>query len=319
VMRNANTAAERVEANLNAEQAVERISELESNSQTLRNLLTELLGRPSESARQSTEEQAFWDAVATPEVLAKSRPPNGFQVEGYGDLQMVQAHPQYSQELDALRAKMRQSDVQLKKVQNNYERLQREYSTQRAAAAARDSTAKALIGRQRKWLMGTVRRIKWVIKRREDVEAQLKDRSAYITKLETKLLHQAMVLRKLRGGRGGGNTSASFSGKATASARSRRENKSDMHRADTSEASAIAAAMRMSRAEDVVDAPGSPHLRHTLSSMLNSPRAVSPRAPVASPLKSPPVPETDEDGAPDFDGEDLEGFAAQLEAELDKD
>jgi hypothetical protein len=53
--------------------------------------------------------------------------------------------------------------------------------------------------------------------------------------------------------------------------------------------------------------------------MLNSPRAVSPRAPVASPLKSPPVPETDEDGAPDFDGEDLEGFAAQLEAELDKD
>ena len=157
-----------------------------------------------------------------------------------------------------------------------------------------------------------------MIKRRDEAEAQLKDRSAYITKLETKLLHQAMVLRKLRGGGRSSNGNVPFSGKASDPGRSRRESRSDMHRADTSEASAIAAAMRMSRAEDVIDAPGSPHLRHTLSSMMNSPRAASPRAPIASPLKSPPVPETDEDGSPNFDGEDLEGFAAQLEAELDK-
>ena len=148
--------------------------------------------------------------------------------------------------------------------------------------------------------MGTVRRIKWVIKRREDIEAQLKDRSAYISKLETKLLHQAMVLRKLRDNKGVKNVK--FKGKSSSSASILRERNSDMHRADTSEASAIAAAMRISRAEDVIEAPGSPHLRQTLSSMLKSPRAASPRAPLASPLKSPPVPET-EDGVHEFGAE----------------
>ena len=304
VSRNADTAAERVEANLNLEQAESKINELENNSQTLRKLLTELLGRPSEAKRQSSEEKAFWDAMATPEVLSKSRPPSSFQIDNFDGLEIVQAHPKYSQELDAVRAKMRQSEIQLKKIQNKYEDLQKEYSAQRAAATARDAAAKALIERQRKWLMGTVRRIKWVIKRREEVETQLKDRSAYVSKLETKLLHQAMLLRKLRSSRS----------KAPTKSRSRPRDSEEPGSINiVGEASSMAASMRLSRAEDVIDAPGSPHLRHTLSSMMNSPRPSS-RAPAASPLKSPPVPETDDI---DFANEDLEGFAAQLEAELD--
>jgi len=195
VVRNADTSAQKVESDLNARGAQDRVDQLENNSATLRKLLTELLGNPSEAKLQSMEETKFWDQFATPEIMAKSRPPSSYRVP---TLEMVQAHPLYSQELDTARARLRISDQELKRVKNEMERLQTDLISVRAAHSSRHATAQAMIAKQRKWLMGTVRRIKWVIKKRTEAEKRLTDRDAYVSKLENKLLHQAMAIRKQR-------------------------------------------------------------------------------------------------------------------------
>ena len=50
-----------------------------------------------------------------------------------------------------------------------------------------------LIARQQRWLMGTVRRMKWVVSQKKQLEKDLKSRSLYVGKLETKLLKKSKV------------------------------------------------------------------------------------------------------------------------------
>ena len=55
-----------------------------------------------------------------------------------------------------------------------------------------------LIARQQRWLMGTVRRMKWVVSQKKQLEKELKSRSLYVGKLETKLLKQTSQIRGLK-------------------------------------------------------------------------------------------------------------------------
>ena len=57
---------------------------------------------------------------------------------------------------------------------------------------------KALAARQQKWLIGTVRRMKWVVSQKKDLERKAKKREAYVSKVEAKLLQQAVILRSLQ-------------------------------------------------------------------------------------------------------------------------
>ena len=299
VSRNANTSAQKVEADMNAREAQDRVDQLETNSATLRKLLTELLGNPSEQNIRSMEEQTFWDQIATPEIMAKSRPPNEYVVPS---VEMVQAHPVYSQELDTARARLRITDQELKRVKNDLESLQKQLVTVRSSSSSRDTTAQAMIARQRKWLMGTVRRIKWVIKKRTETEAILKDRDAYVGKLETKLLHQAMTIRKqrsaIRASRGdryansnnnsNNNTrrnvpkAPSNTGPRTMRGGGKSGKKPDQNNTNAMTQDGDEAARKEARsslqvrAQHVVDGmhqtngPPSPHLRKTLSSIMSN-------------------------------------------------
>jgi hypothetical protein len=327
VARNADTSAQKVEADMNARDAQDRVEQLENNSATLRKLLTELLGNPSEQKVRSMEEQHFWDQIATPEIMAKSRPPSEYVVPS---LEMVQAHPIYSQELDAARARLRITDQELKRVKNELESLQKQLVGVRSASSSRDSSAQAMIARQRKWLMGTVRRIKWVIKKRTETEAALKDRDVYVGKLETKLLHQAMTIRKqrsaIRAGRGSANNTRSSTASSNNSTKTqgprtvrgsgkknkRSENLPPSRNVADDEATQEARASLKVRAENLVgeiaqqEGPPSPHLRKTLSSIMSNddlhhdgdgPESFSHRVAAVpmSPLKSPAPKKRSED------------------------
>ena len=349
VARNADTSAQKVEADMSARTAQNRADQLESNSSTLRKLLTELLGNPSSEKIRSMEEQNFWDQIATPEIMALSRPPSGYTVPS---LEMVQAHPVYSQELDASRARLRMTNQELKKCKNDLENLQRQMLTVRAAASSKDTNSQAMIARQRKWLMGTVRRIKWVIKKREETEKLLSEREGYIGKLETKLLHQAMALRKqreaLRVARSTGMRSSSSRtarGGAPRTVPRRNENvssESNVSAASAAETveeeevgSVFARESMQKRAEEVVGeiassvGPPSPHLRKTLSSIMGDgmghgsggdeiPLPPTVAAVPMSPMKSPAPKKKEERTALDVLAEDEDGFDMEDIAEFTK-
>ena len=80
------TLEEQIERNVNVEEllkdAVARASKaeeerdgLEKNVVNLRSLVEEHLSRPPHYEQRAIVEQKFWDELATPEVLKKSRPP----------------------------------------------------------------------------------------------------------------------------------------------------------------------------------------------------------------------------------------------------
>ena len=326
VARNADTAAQKTEAEIRSQEYLSRVNHLEMSSGTLRNLVLEFLSNPSEQKLRSMEEVRFWDQFATPEIISKSRPPQDFKVAntvGSGPIAFLQAHPVHVQELEATRTRLNALERENRKLRTKLENLQQETLTSRSKHAAKHTQAQALIAKQQKWLMGTVRRIKWVLKKRGELEETLKQRSKYISKLESKLLHQAMVIRKQRQRQRNTKSqrnairqqqrsamtakviSRQAAAKTTPSSRSRVEKIDATPDSDSPdmmspapEALSTARGSRRARAKDIVadissqdraerEGMDSPRLRSSLASILRDEDAVPSPGPSTSPLRSP--------------------------------
>ena len=210
VERNVDVLAEKEELEIRAERAEERIQVLEANAGSLRALVTEYLSTPTEESKRSFHEKEFWDKVATPRLMAESMPPSSYDSKSSlndnikklkrGDMgyDVIRAHPVHTQELEATVAQLKSTTAENVRLRRQLDKLQHENSDMRLKRKTSMKDGRELIARQQRWLMGTVRRMKWVVSQKKQLEKELKSRSLYVGKLETKLLKQTSQIRGLK-------------------------------------------------------------------------------------------------------------------------
>ena len=210
VERNVDVLAEKEELENRAEAAEERIRILESNAGSLRALVTEYLSTPTEESKRSFHEKEFWDKVATPRLMAESMPPASYDSQNNlkqnlknlkrGDMgyDVIRAHPIHTNELESRLAQLKATTAENLRLRRQLDKLQHENSEMHTKQKTSIKEGRELIARQQRWLMGTVRRMKWVVSQKKQLEKDLKSRSLYVGKLETKLLKQTSQIRGLR-------------------------------------------------------------------------------------------------------------------------
>ena len=104
----------------------------------------------------------------------------------------------HTQELEATMGRLKIAQSENKRLGNELEALQLKNASMHAKQRKSVGESRGLIQRQQRWLMGTVRRMKWVLSQKKDLEGELDKRSKYIGKLETKLLSSTHQLRSLK-------------------------------------------------------------------------------------------------------------------------
>lgn len=154
--------AEVQERNAQLGAARDRVSVLERNADTLRQLAMEHMSAPpSRGQRRSAAEQRFWDELATPELLAATEPPAEFPV--------LKQHPSYKDELTATRAALRKAEGEIQRTHRRLlEAAERASRLERDYAADRKEHQTTSV-RQQQQLMGAVRRIHYMRVAREEV------------------------------------------------------------------------------------------------------------------------------------------------------
>ena len=103
---------------------------------------------------------------------------------------VIRAHPVHTQELESTLAQLKATTAENLRIRRQLDKLQRENSEMHLNQKKSMKDGRELIERQQRWLMGTVRRMKWVVSQKKQLEKDLKSRSLYVGKLETKLLKQ---------------------------------------------------------------------------------------------------------------------------------
>ena len=117
-----------------------------------------------------------------------------------GDLgySVLRAHPVHTSELEKTMARLKIATTENQRLRTQLEKIQKENSTIHSKQQKAVVENREVIAKQQRWLMGTVRRMKWVIKEKKGMEKALSARSSYVGKLETKLLKQTALIRNLK-------------------------------------------------------------------------------------------------------------------------
>eukprot|EP00698_Gefionella_okellyi_P001282 TRINITY_DN1120_c0_g2_i1.p1 TRINITY_DN1120_c0_g2~~TRINITY_DN1120_c0_g2_i1.p1 ORF type:complete len:442 (+),score=126.18 TRINITY_DN1120_c0_g2_i1:1926-3251(+) len=154
-----------------------RATDLENNTKVLRTLVVNHYCTPSGGTR-SVVEKKFWDQIATPEVLAASQPPADFPLEMATDL---------STELTKSKARVQQQTAKIKNLTAQLARLETDFSELKAKRSV-NKDVRIQLRKQQTQLMGSVRRIKWLVGQQKQMHSQVTDKDQYISKLEAQLL-----------------------------------------------------------------------------------------------------------------------------------
>ena len=138
----AEVAHERAEGGL----ARDRVADLEESLGTMRQLMMEYLSKPTAAAKRSAAEKEFWKKLATPEVLAQSRPPRSFPVR--------KAHPVHTMELTRVRGQLTLQQSENKRLRSKLAELMKANADLRSRHLESRKEAKQLVSEQSHQLVG---------------------------------------------------------------------------------------------------------------------------------------------------------------------
>ncbi|KAK9830254.1 hypothetical protein WJX72_010592 [[Myrmecia] bisecta] len=146
---------------------------------------------PPASAREALQQRAL-DELATPEILAASRPPRDFPLpEGPPSTAIVPA----LHEIEALRRERDMLIAQVKALGERTAQLDTENGdlVQQCAAQKRAVHEASTLGQNR--LVGAMRRIQYLVAKVAERDDTIKEKSKYIVRLETRLLAQHKTMQ----------------------------------------------------------------------------------------------------------------------------
>lgn len=168
-----------------------RVKKLKSSEQKLRDLVQRLLLEKDTKNLKTKRKKEFWDHLATPEVLAESRPP--------ADFALPKQSEQFSQaRFDKLKAEIDEQNREIKQLHAREETLSAENHQLRTLKNKEFKTLQQEHSRQKTQLSGAVRRIHWLLYEKEKVEEELKSTKLYRDTLEKKVLSQNDEVLRLK-------------------------------------------------------------------------------------------------------------------------
>lgn len=176
-------------------------------------------------AIQESEEHAagrlpvrFWDQLATAEVLARSRPPTDFPLPALNAApqpwEQVREFQRVREDNQALEGEVRRpvrlrstvvsapsmlltiaddwdgASVQLKDASRKLREARQAHAVVVDKAIADKRTAREALNHQQSQLVGSLRRIQWLVEQQKAALAREEERRAYIQQLEKRLLNQ---------------------------------------------------------------------------------------------------------------------------------
>ena len=173
-----------------ARKKTEQVQSLEHTVEMLRVLCEEGFGRNDEAERLSAAKVEFWDAIATKEVLAKSKPPADFPIP--------RAKLVSNEDFMAMRLRLQQVEKELKEQTRRNSALEAQNMEVSTSQRVSEREAARAIAKQQSQLVGAVRRIHWLVEEQKAEQAKAKKLDRYVIKLENQLLRQNAEIKRAR-------------------------------------------------------------------------------------------------------------------------
>ena len=161
IEKNVDVGAELAQEQAQGSLAKDRAGELEENLATMRQLMMDYLSKPTQGARRSVAEKEFWKKLATPEVLALSRPPRSFPVQ--------KVHPVHVTELTKVRGQLQLQENENKRLRSKLGDLMASSAEFRTRSLESRKESQCVLSQQSVQLMGAVRRINYLLAKNKEV------------------------------------------------------------------------------------------------------------------------------------------------------
>jgi len=166
--------------------AVKRAADLETSTQSVRELMLETMRETEQSKYRMNRAQSFYDRLnnAAPgdknEMLRLSEPPKHFEA--------YKVEASHATELETTKARLRQAQLDIKKLQTRVEKLTASKLKSRKDNSAKMRDFEQLISSKHTQLLGAVRRVHYLLEHNERLQEDARKKDNYITRLEAKLL-----------------------------------------------------------------------------------------------------------------------------------
>mmetsp|Transcript_34720 Transcript_34720/g.61086 ORF Transcript_34720/g.61086 Transcript_34720/m.61086 type:complete len:253 (+) Transcript_34720:424-1182(+) len=163
---------------------------LETALESLRGLVSHYMGSESKLLQKSIAEKQFWSKVEVDNLLDKSEPPPDFPFRE--ELPMTSSTIQkLSGDLAAALKELNALHFKHDKLQASYETLSASYTQFKVDSEKQQET-------DNKKLKGVIRRVQYLVGEKSKLEEETKRQSAYITKLELRLVHDEAKLKEVK-------------------------------------------------------------------------------------------------------------------------
>jgi hypothetical protein len=176
--------------------ALRRVALLEQQGLRLRVLLTETMRQSEQYKHQFESSEASVASLGgagggeVVRLLRLTEPPPSFEA--------YRVDPVQASELEHTKARLRQSQHELDKLQARVEHMSQHKARAKQHRAAKLREAEQLLANKHAQLLGAVRRVHYLLEQNERQQAELGKKDAYVARLEGKLLELAHGLSAAR-------------------------------------------------------------------------------------------------------------------------
>jgi hypothetical protein len=176
--------------------ALRRVALLEQQGLRLRVLLTETMRQSEQYKHQFESSEASVASLGgagggeVVRLLRLTEPPPSFEA--------YRVDPVQASELEHTKARLRQSQHELDKLQARVEHLSQQKARAKQHRAAKLREAEQLLANKHAQLLGAVRRVHYLLEQNERQQAELAKKDSYVARLEVKLLELARGLNAAR-------------------------------------------------------------------------------------------------------------------------
>lgn len=164
---------------------------IEASLESLRGLVSLYMGSETKLVQKSNTEKQFWRKVQIDNLLDKSDPPPDYP---FPEAEL----PSTRAQVQKLAADLSSTLKELNSLKAKHEKLENNYSCLSVTHTQYKHEAEKLHEADQKKLKAIVRRVQYLVGEKTRVEEEVKRQSAYVTKLELRLVQDETRLKEIK-------------------------------------------------------------------------------------------------------------------------